>query len=67
MHLIDVVTACLYGSLENEIYIKISKGYTESYNSNFGELCSIKLQKSLHGLKQSRQMWYNRLSEYLLK
>ena len=29
--------------------------------------CSIKLQRSLHGLKQSGRMWNNRLSEYLLK
>ena len=28
---------------------------------------SIKLQRSLYELKQSRRMWYNRLSEYLLK
>ena len=27
----------------------------------------IKLQRSLYGLKQSRRMWYNRLSEYFLK
>ena len=27
----------------------------------------LKLQRSLYNLKQSRSMWYNRLSEYLLK
>ena len=28
---------------------------------------NVKLQRSLHGLNQSGQMWYNSLSEFLLK
>ena len=30
-------------------------------------MCSIKLPLSLYGLRLSGRMWYNRLSEYLLK
>ena len=69
MRLMDVVTAYLYGSLDNDIYMKIPKGYNmlEAYNSKFRNMYSIKLQRSLYGLKQSGRMWYNRLSEYLLK
>ena len=65
----NVVTTYVYKSLENEIYMKISEGFKipESYNSKSRELYSIKLQRSLYGLKQSGRMWYNRLREYLLK
>jgi len=68
MHLMDVVTTYLYGSLDNEIFMKVPEGFKvpEAYK-NFRETCSIKLQKSLYGLKQSGRMWYNRLSKYLLK
>ena len=69
MRLMDVVTAYLYRSLDNDIYMKIHEGYKmhEAYNSKSRSIYSIKLQRSLYGLKQSGRMWYNRLSEYLLK
>ena len=70
MQLMDVVTAYLYGSLDHDIYMKIPEGYKMPEASNLStsrSMYSIKLQRSLYGLKQSGRMWYKRLSEYLLK
>ena len=69
MRLMDVITAYLYGSIDNDIYIKIPEGFTlpKVVNAKPRSMCSIKLQRSLYGLKQSERMLYNRLSEYLLK
>ena len=69
LHLMDVVTAYLYGSLDNDIYMKVPEGLKvpEASNSSSRGQYSIKLNKSLYGLKQSGRMWYNRLNEYLLK
>ncbi|GJR36884.1 retrovirus-related pol polyprotein from transposon TNT 1-94 [Tanacetum coccineum] len=68
MRLMDVVTAYLYGSIDNDIYMKIPKAFKipDSLSSKPKEMCSIKLQRSLYGLKQSGRMWYNRLSDYLI-
>ena len=69
MRLMDVVTAYLYGSLDADIYMKVPEGYTmpEACSSKPRSVYSLKLQKSLYGLKQSGRMWYKRLSDYLLK
>ena len=69
MRLMDVITVYLYVSIDNDIYMKIPKGFKlhETNSTKFCSMCSIKLQQSLYGLKQSERMWYNRLSEYLLK
>ena len=69
MQLMDVVTTYLYGSLNTHIYMKIPNGFKifeikENENRN---MYSIKLKRSLYGLKQSGRIWYNRLSEFLLK
>ena len=68
MRLMDVVTAYLYGSLDSDIYMKIPEGFKmpEALSTKPKEMYSIKLQRSLYGLKQSGRMWYNRLSDYLI-
>ena len=69
MHLMDVIITYLYGSMDNDIYMKILKGFklSEANSTKPRNMYSIKLQQSLYGLKQSGRMWYNRLSEYLQK
>ena len=65
----DVVIAYLYGYIDNAIYMKILEGFKllEAKSTKLHSMYSIKLQRSLYGLKQSTGMWYNRLSEYLLR
>ncbi|KAL1223093.1 Retrovirus-related Pol polyprotein from transposon TNT 1-94 [Cardamine amara subsp. amara] len=67
LRLMDVVTAYLYGPLDNEIYMKVPEGIELTDKESSREQHCIKLNKSLYGLKQSGRMWYNRLSEYLVK
>ena len=69
IYLMDVITTYLYGSIDNDIYMKIPTGFKlpEANNTKPRNISSIKLQCSLYGLKQSGHMWYNRLNEYLLK
>ena len=67
MRLMDIVTAYLYGSLDSDIYMKIPEGFKMPDACTPRNLFSIKLQRSLYVLKQSGRMWYQRLSEYLIK
>ena len=69
MRFMDVIPTYLYGCIDNDIYMKILEGFKlpEANNTKPRSMCSIKLQLSLYGLKQSERMCYNRLSKYLLK
>jgi len=69
LHMMDIVTAYLYGSLDSDIYMKLPEGYNfpDGNSSDTRENYSVKLNKSVYGLKQSGHMWYNRLNEYLFK
>ncbi|KAM2876708.1 hypothetical protein COP2_019688 [Malus domestica] len=67
MQLTDVVTAYLYGDLDTKIHMKVPEGIPLTGSNSFRPRNAflIRLRRSLYGSKQSRQMWYNRLSEYL--
>ena len=67
--LMDVITAYLYRSINTDIYMKILEGFKlpETTNPKPRNMYPIKLQRSLYGLKQFGCMWYNCLSDYLLK
>ena len=51
----DVIAAYLYGSIDNDIYMKIPKKFKlpKANNTKPRNMCLIKLQRSLYGLKQS--------------
>ena len=46
MRLMDVITIYLYGSIDNDIYMKIPEGFNlpETNNTKSCSMCSIKLQ-----------------------
>ena len=62
LHTMDVDTAFLNASLEEDIYIKPPAGF----NLPPGKTC-FKLLKALYGLKQSPRAWNNHLNGQLLK
>ena len=52
----DIVTAFLYGPIEEEVYVEQLTGFTKGGN----RVC--KLNKALYGLKQSSRAWYKTIS-----
>ena len=46
MRLMNVITVYLYGSMDNDIYMKIPKGFNlpKENNTKSHSMCSIKLQ-----------------------
>ena len=56
----DVVTAFLYGALEEEIFMKQPMGYVKKGQENM--VC--KLLKSLYGLKQAPRQWNKRFDDF---
>ena len=62
MRLMYAVTAYLYRDLGTKIYMRIPEGFP-LLEAKLRSTDSVQLTRSLYGLKQSKRMWYNRLSE----
>jgi hypothetical protein len=59
---LDVKTAFLYGTLDEEIYMKQPEGFIVPGRE--GEVC--RLIKSLYGLKQASRVWNIKFNEFLI-
>lgn len=57
---LDVTTAFLYGKLDEEVYLKTPDGV------DIGENQTLKLKRSLYGLRQSPKCWNNRFHEFVI-
>lgn len=57
----DVKSAFLHGTSEEDIYMKVPEGF------NYGEGKVLKLCKSLYGLKQGPYCWNKKFNEFALK
>jgi len=55
----DVITAFLNGTLEEEVYMELLEGYEKA-----GWI--VRLLRSLYGLKQSPRRWYSELNTFLI-
>ncbi|KAK5996264.1 Retrovirus-related Pol polyprotein from transposon TNT 1-94 [Cladobotryum mycophilum] len=55
----DVKTAFLYGTVDEEIYMQQPEGFSDKTS----RVC--KLKKALYGLKQAPRIWYKTLTDFL--
>ena len=55
MHLMDVVTAYLYGSLDSDIYMKVPEELIIPNKNHNCNIYCVKLKKSLYGLNSRKE------------
>ena len=60
---IDVCTAFLNGSLNEEIFMRVPEGFSGNFKSD--KVCLLK--KAVYGLKQSARMWNEKATEVFLR
>jgi hypothetical protein len=61
---IDVETAFLHGSLENEIYMKKPQGI-EEFDPSYDKTEAVELLHSIYGLVQSARQWWKKFTAFL--
>ncbi|GJU99982.1 putative RNA-directed DNA polymerase [Tanacetum coccineum] len=59
----DVKSAFLHGTLEEDVYVQQPQGYVVEDNKHK----VYKLQKALYGLKQAHRAWFSRIEAYFIK
>nr|GEX68816.1 putative ribonuclease H-like domain-containing protein [Tanacetum cinerariifolium] len=59
----DVKSAFLYGTIEEEVYVSQPPGFEDLHFPNM----VYKVEKALYGLHQTPRAWYETLSTYLLE
>ena len=60
---LDVKTAFLHGTLDEELYMSQPKDFIK--NSEENKVCLLK--KSLYGLKPSLRQWYMRFDDFMIQ
>ena len=66
MEIIDIVTAFLYGDLEETIFMKIPAGLDEYLQTTFDEDDCVILDKSLYGLVQAARQFHKKLLDVMI-
>ena len=57
---LDIKTAFLNAAIDSVVYLKLPKGFRQDSEK------TVRLNKSLYGLKQSPRLWYKLFSNYLI-
>ena len=60
VYMLDVQTTFLNADVEEEVFVKMAPGYEQRVRSSI-----IKLKKSLYGLRESLNDWFNTIDHHL--
>ena len=62
-----MVTAFLYGDLEENIYMKVPEGFSECLLKEFNNNCMMMMMKVAYGLVQAARQYYRKVVRILTK